>query len=244
MSVQSTTLSLFFTLFASLVSTSSVSAQLVAQSQVNGDVYIYGTPQNDSISIDPNGIGGITVHYQSTDSFSNVRNVICFTYGGDDNVNVFADLPGDLTIESGDGVDHIRIIQLNNSVSIVGNVNLVTGRQDDIVEIRGYTVGGALEIDSDWGWDTIDLIQSTIGGQLDIHTNRGSDTVTLDGCFFHSSSSVKLGNGSDILDIRGSHFTWPGSYFDGGNGVDLGQEVNGSSFAKGFFSLRFEVGNL
>ena len=114
-----------------------------------------------------------------------------------------------------------------DDVTIMGNLNLTTGGQDDTVklafplyvsgsatvntgagddlldwEVAGATVLGNMTVRTGDGADTVNLTDFTVGGAFNVDLGSLDDSVSIDDCTFFGSVLINAGSGSDQVRIE------------------------------------------
>ena len=157
-------------------------------------------------------------------------NVIINMNGGNDLLHIedgegtFATQPGlpttfqlpkfakNLQVNLGAGVDSLT----TDGMTVEGRMILDTGfgtevdsvRMEDLrVEAKG-TFGLALEIDTQGGNDTVEIIDSILKGLVDIDTGAEDDVVKITGTFVVAEGDVviRTQNGDDLVDLLDVNF--------------------------------------
>lgn len=143
-----------------------------------------------------------------------------FKLGGDDDVFSADGLSVEQNVEitGGSGADQISV---RGGGEVGGQLFVKGGKDSDVLEVVGATVGKGLEVGGGGGDDTL-LVQATTVDSSEITSLRsgsGHDVVVLLDDDFESDIEVKLGSGDDDLSVEGCDFD--GAIFaDGGNDDD------------------------
>ena len=162
------------------------------------------------------------------DFFHTVGSVSIKTGDGTDTVNVIdakigddGGTPANLSINTGSGVDLVKIKTGTKGTTITGMLDVQTfsgvEAERDFVFLENFGVQGATRLRTGGGSDTISI--TNFGTKkLDLDAGAGGDTAILNGVFALDSLMAKLGDGDDTLstsDLISNNLT-----LDGGSGFD------------------------
>jgi hypothetical protein len=148
---------------------------------------------------------GTTVNGQpATAHFPGVTSVRVSLRGGDDRIGVEElEIPGSLTVQSGDGANFVDIYRSR----IAGNVTVTSGNNptgaEDRIFIESYVwVGGKTAISHAGGPGRCEVFnQVEIGGGLAINGGSGDDDVALKNVRLTGNARVNLGGGGNSARI-------------------------------------------
>ena len=137
------------------------------------------------------------------------------TVNGERSVEFPAEDIENLVIETGAGQDTVRI----NGVSLPGDLTVDLGDgYRNTATLHGVHVDGVMSILGGDGRDSIRLVRSG-AGSLDIDTGGNSDSVSLLLSKVDGDAEIDLGSGRDRLTVVGTHIGGTAD-FDGGSGTD------------------------
>jgi hypothetical protein len=179
----------------------------------------------------------------------------------------FFTLIGDFSIDTGNGDDLVQLpatTDLDFFSYVAGNLIINTGNGNDAIATEGAEVGGAIQIDSGNGADSLSLINSYFDGMA-LTTGSGDDTLLIVGGFnvaisFDSDALnsgafdvlIDTGDGNDVVDTHAISFggffgeNLPLTTFRLGNGndtlrIDAGESASQSTII--FNALIVDAGN-
>ena len=153
-------------------------------------------------------------------------------------------MSGDLSIDAGSGQANVQVGQAGG-VQVGGSMSIVTGGNNDNIEVAGTKVQRDLTISSGSGDDRITLANQPVGpvrggGRLRLDAGYGHDRVVFTGIEV-GVLDLLLGEGNDTLSVTRSKIN--GGLADGGSGRDsltlgAGNQLAGTRF------VSFESGNV
>jgi len=146
----------------------------------------------------------------------------------------------DLTINTGAGIDYVKVGSFDNYQEIKGSLRITTfasasENEIDRVEVDLTTVRDYVQVTTGAGDDVVSMTAVTAGQQAVIQTMDGNDTVNLRDCTAIDHFYLLLGAGDDTLNTHlyvdaGTGYDRLNHYYDGpvGNTTYVGfEEING-----------------
>lgn len=174
----------------------------------DGDLYIRGDPEDNSLSIDTQNLPAGQVRLWGSTTFVNgktaipvvvtgfTRNVHVYLGKGNDGFTVNAStLPGDVEIIAGMDDDTILVDQTD----IAGSL-LIRGREGaDSLHVTGSSTAAGLSVFAGRGPDVLSATGNTIGGDLELHGLRGHDSISYCGNAIHGATRIDGGPGENLI---------------------------------------------
>lgn len=205
---------------------------------VGTDVLITGDAADNNILIQGTVVTGRTSGGAATsingtpngtfDFAAFTQNLTGVMSGGTDVVEVNGlTVPGDLSINTGDGADLLRFNPVR--VEAAGSISLVTETGGDRILLTGGTTAGGGP-------------GHRAGGNFSIDAGSGNDEVRVTEFTVGGSASVNLGSEADLFDMRFS-FVATSWFIDGGLGYDS-ISIDTCSAASGAFNANADLATL
>lgn len=158
-----------------------------------------------------NGDDGVALGNLGDDEIDSLigDNVVILTGKGDDDVCVtFVTLQGHLNIQTGDGLDEVKVDEVD-----AGHALLITGNGNDAVTMDRFDTDRELILDTGAGDDSALLNNFTAGqgfgprrqtgaGLIKVVTGKGLDEVGLT-AFQVDNVIIDTGDGNDTVGVRG-----------------------------------------
>lgn len=139
-------------------------------------------------------------------------------------------------------------IQIDDSLSVSGNLSIQLGDADDVVSVPGnVNVGGTTTVRTGAGSDQILWYggASLLQGAVTIDTGDGVDEIAVQGWTVKAATKVSLGSGNDTLFIDNS--TFAAVNLDAGSGSDQvyieTQDLGGTTTFNGVVSINLGDGD-
>jgi hypothetical protein len=138
----------------------------------------------------------------------------------------------DVNIEMRGGDDFVRVeVVPGFDMAIPGDLQIDTGKQDDMIELLGIAVAGETRIDTGDGNDIVfidgvfspneEFITSDFAGRFAVETGDKEDLVEINHAIFRGEVDVKLGSGIDGACSHASEYqNLDQTSFDGGEPPD------------------------
>src|SRR5687767_10263933 len=136
---------------------------------VDGDLFVRGDGQNNSIVIDQQFVGAGELRISPGDTDTLVNDGV-----DKDTPFVVVAVPGRVFVEMGEGDDAVLI----EEATIRQTLRISAGNGDDIVSVARGHLRGPLFVTGEAGADVINVVDSRVEGLADIASGSGDDVVS------------------------------------------------------------------
>ncbi|MCA9031954.1 MAG: peptidylprolyl isomerase, partial [Planctomycetaceae bacterium] len=195
--------------YAETLETRTLLSGNVSASILNGNLYLNGDSAANELEVVESN-GDLVVSGLNSTTINNSTSFVLTSGGttfggmvfvglgnGDDSlqINTGAELSSDVYVNDLFGRTSIGI----NGATIGGDLNIVTGKGDDLVSLDGATVGGSLRFFAGRGHNLLSISNSTIGGNLLMIADRGEDDVVIEDSTVGGNTWIDTGKKMDSL---------------------------------------------